>query len=180
MNITTSHPANIFKHCPACGSTSFNFDGTKAFNCSSCGFKFYLNAATATAAILVDATGNILLTKRKFEPSAGYLDLPGGFVDLGERVEDCLKREIIEELGISINEITFLASFPNEYRFKNISYFTCDLAFVCPVDNFNHIKPNDDVADAVIVSPFEIDYSKISFKSIENILKLYVNSLTKK
>lgn len=35
-------------------------------------------------------------------PYTGMLDLPGGKIEFGESVEDCLKREILEELGVEV------------------------------------------------------------------------------
>ncbi len=52
------------------------------------------------AAILRD--GRLLLVKRLRPPEAGCWSLPGGKVDFGERVEDAIRREIAEELGVTI------------------------------------------------------------------------------
>ena len=175
-DIPNTHPSKIFSYCPHCGSPKFLFNGVKKFVCQSCDFTYYLNAASAVAVILRSPDGRIVLTKRKFEPRAGYFDLPGGFVDTMERVEDAVKREISEELGIEITEMQFLASFPNEYVYKNISYFTSDLAFVCPVADLSRLTPSDDVADAVLIHPQDIDFNSISFSSIVNVLKTYTST----
>lgn len=169
-----THPSHILKFCPKCGSPEFTFDNQKKFSCAACQFTYYINAATAVAAILKAPDGRIVLAKRKFEPRAGFFDLPGGFVDPMERVEDAVKREVQEELGIEINEMHFLASFPNEYVYKNISYFTSDLAFICPMNDLSQLTPSDDVADAMLIQPHEIDFNQISFISIVNILKTYI------
>jgi ADP-ribose pyrophosphatase YjhB (NUDIX family) len=179
MHISESHPANIFKFCPSCGNQGFYFDGIKAFDCPACGFKYYINEATACAAIVVAPDGFIVLSRRKNDPKAGYFDLPGGFVDIGERAEDGLIRELKEELNLDVSEIEFLASFPNEYKFKGISYFTCDLAFVCHVNDISCMVAADDVAEAIWVDPLKIDYETVSFPSIVNILKLYKKKLQK-
>jgi ADP-ribose pyrophosphatase YjhB (NUDIX family) len=52
------------------------------------------------AAILRD--GRLLLVKRRRAPEAGCWNLPGGKVDFGERVEDAVRREVFEELGVAI------------------------------------------------------------------------------
>jgi NAD+ diphosphatase len=175
--LSATHPSTVFSFCPQCGFKGFNYDSVKAFQCTQCGFKFYINAATAIAAILVDPLGNIVLTKRKNEPRAGMFDLPGGFVDKMERVENALKREIREELGIEITEMQYLTSYANEYIYRGISYFTCDLAFVCPISDLSNLTPSDDVSEAIVIKPREIDFSTISFPSIVNILKTYIKHL---
>jgi ADP-ribose pyrophosphatase YjhB (NUDIX family) len=52
------------------------------------------------AAIVRD--GRLLLVKRRKAPEAGCWNLPGGKVDFGERIEDAVRREILEELGVEI------------------------------------------------------------------------------
>lgn len=46
--------------------------------------------------------GKILLVRRNIEPFKGSWVLPGGHVEFGETVEDALRREMKEELGISV------------------------------------------------------------------------------
>ncbi|HEY1944543.1 MAG TPA: NUDIX domain-containing protein [Roseiarcus sp.] len=52
------------------------------------------------AAILRD--GRLLLVNRRKAPEAGCWSLPGGKVDFLERVEDAVRREILEEIGVEI------------------------------------------------------------------------------
>jgi len=54
---------------------------------------------------IVEKDGAILLIKRKNPPYQGQWAIPGGFVEYGEKVEDAVKRELMEEAGIKI-EIT--------------------------------------------------------------------------
>jgi NAD+ diphosphatase len=174
-HISDTHPSHVFSYCPRCGNKGFVFDHEKSFSCPDCGFIYYINPAAAVAVILETTDGKIVLARRKFEPRAGYFDLPGGFVDTMERTEDAVRREVFEELGIHVGEIHFLASFPNEYAFKGISYFTCDLAFICRSTDVSSIKPADDVAEAIVIHPKDIDFEQISFPSIVNILKTYTH-----
>jgi len=46
--------------------------------------------------------GTVLLARRNQDPGKGEWSLPGGAVELGERVVDALKREIGEEVGITV------------------------------------------------------------------------------
>lgn len=169
-----THPKNIFKHCPRCGSEHFNFDEPKRFVCENCKIQYYINPAPAVAAILELSDGSIVLTRRKFEPRKDTFDLPGGFVDCNESAEDAVRREILEELNIKVDKMHFLASFPNEYVFGGISYFTCDLAFVCPINSADGIKVDDDVSEAIVIKPEMINLETISFPSICNILTHYI------
>ncbi|PKN10621.1 MAG: NUDIX hydrolase [Deltaproteobacteria bacterium HGW-Deltaproteobacteria-7] len=46
--------------------------------------------------------GKILLVKRGIEPSKGLWAIPGGTLKLGETLQECAAREILEETGIKI------------------------------------------------------------------------------
>ncbi len=46
--------------------------------------------------------GGIVLLRRGFEPGKGLWTFPGGFVDLGESVEQAARREAREELAIDV------------------------------------------------------------------------------
>ena len=54
--------------------------------------------------VLIDPQGNFLLTSRPVgKVYAGYWEFPGGKLELGESVEQALRRELHEELGIEID-----------------------------------------------------------------------------
>jgi 8-oxo-dGTP diphosphatase len=54
--------------------------------------------------VIFDASGRVLLIRRANEPFLGCYALPGGFVEIGETVEEACIREVQEETGISISE----------------------------------------------------------------------------
>jgi mutator protein MutT len=56
----------------------------------------------AVAAIILRDL-EILLVKRGAEPSIGLWSIPGGSVELGETLEEALKREVREETGLEVN-----------------------------------------------------------------------------
>ena len=58
------------------------------------------------AAIVAD--GRILLMRRLREPEAGHWGLAGGKIDLFETVEQAMRREVAEELGIVVDEADLL------------------------------------------------------------------------
>lgn len=58
-----------------------------------------------TAAALVDADNRVLIAQRpQGKQLAGLWEFPGGKIDAGERPEEALIRELLEELGITVRE----------------------------------------------------------------------------
>ena len=89
------------KYCPRCGQEA-TVDYPRSINCAHCGYGAYYNPKPVAAAIPVTPDGEIILLRRGFDPGKGLWTFPGGFVDLGESVEDAARREAQEELEIDI------------------------------------------------------------------------------
>lgn len=169
-----THPLKLLTYCPVCGAQKFAPCNRKALMCAKCNFLLYINPAAAVAGI-ISGPGDetILLTIRKHAPGSGMLDLPGGFIDYNESAEQALRREIFEELNLEVTIEGFFSSFPNEYIYKNVTYNTLDLAFLCSCSSFDSIRPADDVADYIFMHPREIKEENIAFTSIKNIIAAY-------
>ncbi len=62
-------------------------------------------AVDVAVGVLIDAAGRFLLTSRpEGKVYAGYWEFPGGKLEVGETVAEALRRELHEELGITIGE----------------------------------------------------------------------------
>lgn len=142
------HPLVRFRYCPACGHATWIEQNPKAKHCTHCGFTFYANASSAVAVFICNQQGLLLVCRRKKDPAAGTLDLPGGFVDIGETAEEAVRREIHEELNLQINDIHYLFSIPNVYEYSAMNIHTLDLFYQCSVDSFDNLRAADDVSDA--------------------------------
>jgi NAD+ diphosphatase len=169
-----THPKYVIKFCPKCGSQKFyTSDGGRSFKCEGCHFNYYLNNSAAVACLILDQEGKLLLARRAIEPSKGMMDLPGGFVEPMETAEQAIDREIREELNVKVVKKEYLVSFPNEYVFSGFSVFTLDMAFVCEIDSFEQIIPNDDVAEIEFVKPGEMNMEELCSESMRNIINYY-------
>ncbi len=174
-NNSNFYPAKVLKYCPRCGSNNFKPTSNKSFFCEDCLFHYFTNTAAAVAGIIENNKGEILLTIRGRDPEKGTLDLPGGFVDPGEKAEDALKREIKEELNLDIRIKSYFNSFCNEYLFGGLTYSTLDMVFICEVDDFTGINPGEDVADFVFKSKADINIIEIGLTSIKKVMFEYLN-----
>ena len=104
MNKEGNHLLRLFSHCPKCGAKAFVEDTEKSKRCEACDFVYYMNPSAATVAIIIDDLDRLLTVRRSKEPAKGTLDLPGGFCDCYETGEEGVKREVLEETGLSVVE----------------------------------------------------------------------------
>ena len=171
--MNSTHPQNIFKYCPKCGSSNFRVTGERCLKCSDCGFVMFVNATAAVAALIANEKGELLLTVRGIEPGYGMLDLPGGFVNPLESAEDAVRRELMEELGMETESVDYLFSAPNEYIYKGLSVFTLDMAFRVIPKRIEGIKAMDDIKGFKFCSEAEINYDMIPAPSINYFVRQF-------
>ena len=173
--------SKIFKYCPRCGAKNPRA-GVKQKNirCDECGFVYFHNVAAAAGAIIEYKT-KVLMIIRGGKPKAGLLDFPGGFADYGESIEDTLRREIREELGISVRDVRYLTSAPNVYIYEGVQYRTTDMFFTCRTDAPEIIRPNrKEVAGVKFFEPGQIPLNKVAFDSLKKAIRYYISHLRKK
>jgi NAD+ diphosphatase len=169
--------SDLFRFCPKCGSSGFETKNKgRSYQCGSCFFQYYVNSSAAVACLIFNESGELMLTRRAFEPNKGMLDLPGGFIEPMETAENAVIREIKEELNLDISELEYLISFPNLYPFSNFTVPTADLAFLCKVVTFIGIKPGDDVASIEFILPEKIDLNSLCADSMRKIILYYLNN----
>ena len=123
-----SHPLEKFSRCPVCGSDSFVVNNVKSKRCTACGFVYYANPSSATAAFIV-RDGCLLVARRGKEPARGTMDLPGGFVDMDETAEEGMAREVMEETGLEVKRMHYLFSLPNVYLYSGMEIHTLDMFY---------------------------------------------------
>lgn len=168
-----THPLKVLKYCPKCGSDRFVPSGERSLKCGHCGFHYFVNASAAVAALICDDDGRLMLVTRGVEPNYGKLDLPGGFIDPMETAEDAVRRELAEELGLTVCGLEYLFSAPNEYEFSNFKVFTLDMAFKVQVQSHKNLTAMDDILDYRFYAEDEIDYNDIPAPSINHFVKRY-------
>ena len=170
-----------FKYCPICGSSLFNISSEKSRKCGDCGFEYFVNPSSANVAFILNKDGELLVERRKNNPAKGTLDLPGGFADMNETVEEGLKREVMEETGLEVTEATYMFSKPNTYHYSGVDIPTLDMFFRCKVKDDNKVKANDDAAECMWIPLEEIEAEQFGLNSVRSglidFIKLHNNIL---
>ena len=167
------HPLNKFNYCPMCGSKHFVVNNFKSKHCEDCGFVFYINPCAATAAFIINSRGELLVVRRAKEPAKGTLDLPGGFVDIGETAEEGIVREIREETGLEVTECKYLFSRPNIYPYAGIDVHTLDMLFECKVNNEAEARADDDAAELMWIPIEKINPEEFGLASIRKAVEIF-------
>ncbi len=163
---------HIYKYCPSCRSDMV-IESDWFMHCSKCDFYFYANPAPCNGIILENDKDEILLVKRKYEPKKDYWDIPGGFINTNESIEQSMTREIKEELGVEIKDFTYFASFSDRYLYKNINYHTLGIVFIGKIHN-QKLTPKDDVAEIKFFKKTNLPFEKIAFVSVKEAFKKYL------
>lgn len=100
------------RHCGACGAPTESADGSRAVACPRCREIFYPRLAPAVMALVVRETsiGRELLLARGRRFQAPIYSALAGFVEPSESLEECLRREVLEEVGLRVGRLRYFAS----------------------------------------------------------------------
>lgn len=111
----------------------------------------YVSPALTVDAVLLKGN-EVLLIRRGREPHKGEWALPGGFVDVGETVEDACRRELVEETGLRGDIVDLLGVYSDPAR--DPRGHTVSVTFVLKVSGIVH---TDDLDDADEAKWFDLD-----------------------
>lgn len=103
------------QYCGQCGARTRYHTVDRATECPECGLVNYPRIAPAVI-VAVERGDQLLLARSPNFPSAFYSVL-AGFVEAGESLEETVRRELREEVGLEVRDITYFGSqswpFPN-------------------------------------------------------------------
>ena len=169
-----------YKFCPKCAGELKEETAEALYICKQCGFHFYFSPKPCNAVIL-EKGSEILLVKRRFDPQKGFWDLPGGFVDPHESMEESAVREIKEELGLDIpvEHFRYLISTPDRYEYLEIPYHTICSTFIAPFPEGQEYKPQDDIEDLTWFNVDDLPLDKLAFPSMKVSLEFYLEQRAK-
>lgn len=96
--------------CGACGTGTTPSTDDRSRICPSCGLPQFPRLAPAII-VTVERDSEILLARSPHFPPGFYSTL-AGFVEPGENLEECVAREVFEEVGVEVEDIRYFGSQP--------------------------------------------------------------------
>ena len=116
--------------------------------------------------------GKALIVKRAHEPRKGEWSLPGGLLELGESLQDAVRREIKEETALDVEVGPVIETFDRVHRDDagKIRYHFVIVDFVCWPGG-GEATPGSDAEGVAWVNASEIDDYRVNSHAKEVILK---------
>lgn len=113
------------KYCGRCGKSMVHDEKERMMKCPDCGQMEYPKICPA---VIVGVThGNRLLMSKYAGREYKKYALLAGFTEIGESIEDTVKREVMEEVGLKVKNIRYYKSQPWSFTDTLLMGFFCDL-----------------------------------------------------
>ena len=114
--------------CGTCGGPMEPHAALRAMRCSACGNVVFPRLNPAVIVCVCDPERErIVLTRYAAGRYAPIDALVAGFVEIGETMEDCVRREVREELGLEVTNIRYYKSQPWGVAGDILSGYWCDV-----------------------------------------------------
>ena len=134
--------------CGRCGHRTENSEHERAKVCPSCGLRNYPRISPAV--IVAVTRKNRILLARAFRFPMKIYSVIAGFVEPGETLEQCIRREVKEEVNIEVADITYFGSQPWPFPNSLMIAFTAEYAA-------GEIRiDNNEIMDAGWFAPHEL------------------------
>ena len=125
--------ANRF--CGACGSKMHHDEKERMMRCEYCGNMVFPKIAPAVIVGLTDGD-RLMMTKYAHHEYKRYA-LIAGFTEIGETMEDTVRREVLEEVGLRVKNVTYYKSQPWGFAGDML------LGYFCELDGSDEIKMDE-------------------------------------
>jgi len=168
-----------YKYCSNCGEL-FNKINENYFWCPKCDFRIYDGPRPAAGVILTNQNGQVLMTKRSYDPGKGKWGIPGGFLEKDETLTEALTREIKEETGIAVAEFTFFGSFTSDYPHKGVVYKVVNSIFKATLPKNSEVKLSDESTEFRFFDSKDILIDELAPDDLKKAMRLYLKLLLSK
>jgi mutator protein MutT len=132
----------------------------------SCEFIYFQNPKVA-AAVIVTHGDQIILLRRSIEPGFGKWVFPGGYVDIGEVVEEAARREAREEACVEVEIDGLLNVYSYEDRPVVVIVYAGRVVAGEP-------GAGDECSEMQLFAPHEIPWDELAFPSTRDALREFL------
>lgn len=115
------------RYCGRCGTETLLMTSERARICPACEL---INHPRISPAVIVAVirSGKILFGRSGRFPKPNFFSVLAGYVEVGETLEACVHREVMEEVGIRIRNLRYFGSQPWPYSGALMAAFTAEWA----------------------------------------------------
>ena len=115
------------RHCPRCGAVTEVTKAGWTRTCPADGSEHFPRTDPAVIMLVHDGAGRCVLARGpQWQP--GRMSVLAGFVEAGESAEAAVAREVREEVGIEVRDVTYVASQPHPFPSSLMLGYTARLA----------------------------------------------------
>jgi NAD+ diphosphatase len=169
---------DTYKFCTNCKTELVDKDHFK--ECPKCKKQYFFNAKPTVALVLTNNKNEVLLTKRAHDPYKNWWDVTGGFVEPNETLEEAVQRELKEETGLSVSDLKYICSLPENYDFRGEIIPVVAAVFTGKAVDNETVVVADDVADYKFVPVDQVDVDTIAFDNQREVIrKILKNKISK-
>jgi NAD+ diphosphatase len=115
------------RFCGRCGVETIQVPGDRAMRCPSCRMMAFPRLAPAVITLITRDDGRALLARNANFPMPMFSCL-AGFVEPGETLEQTVARETMEEVGLQVHKMRYVASQPWPFPHSLMIGFRCEWA----------------------------------------------------
>jgi NAD+ diphosphatase len=115
------------RYCGRCGTQTVTRKNERSRACPACGRTSYPPISPAVMVLVTDGARRVLLARKPASPKGRFSAL-AGFVEPGEMLEDTVRRETLEEVGVEVKNIRYFGSQPWPFPHSLMIAFTAEYA----------------------------------------------------
>ena len=147
------------RFCGQCGHPTEDKSDERAKRCQACGLVNYPRLSPAVIVAVIKGDRILLARNRRFR--GPFYSVLAGFVEPGETLEQCVQREIHEEVGLSVKNIRYFGSQPWPFPNSLMVGFVADYAGgEITVDNSELMEAGWFAAEALPNLPLKISIAR--------------------
>ena len=165
---TGYHLASWYKdsvYCGRCGGKNVHSDYERAMHCPHCNKNAYPRIMPA---VIVGVTDRERLLVTQYKQGYGHFALVAGFAEIGETLEETVAREVMEETGLKVKNVTYYKSQPWGIANDMLT------GYYCETDGSNEIVLDEnELRLALWKLPAEIELQPDSYSLTNEMMRMF-------